>query len=354
MITNTLIIMRSGRRRRTEQWMYRNHKKKEKKELAYKMGPTSIAGRVSPSSPHIFLSLPVPPRVPVLSIPCFHADRHSDLRRFFSSCNLSFDLKEGKMLCSRSSSNWLDRLHTSKGFCIPAADHDLDHFLSSIPNPNPNTNPKSCSPPRPETWTSDAPLSQPPAEKPAAPRRRRKQQQQQQPQYAAGNKTFAGEKEQLFDLMSSALAELFIMGDRSATGILRASKKSARKQANPKACVPSASASIDGSFLAGAAAACHVPPVTSPSSADNSVAEAKNSRTKARGKRGTTGSPVESDLSTYSKTDATVIDTSSPGWKSEKLIFRKGMVWKVRDKNLWNVCRKKRKLGLVERLIDEK
>ncbi|KAG1365690.1 hypothetical protein COCNU_12G006900 [Cocos nucifera] len=257
------------------------------------------------------------------------------------------------MLCSRSSSNWLDRLHTSKGLSIPA-DLDLDQFLSSIPDPNPNSNPKSFPPPHPETRTSDAPLSQPPGEKPAATRRRRKQQPPPREESAAENKIAAGEKEQLFDLMSSALAELFIMGDRSATGILRASRRSARKQPNPKACVPSASASIDGSFLAGAPAACHVPPATSPSSADNSVAEAKKSRTKARRKRGTTGSPVESDLSTYSKTEVTVIDTSSPGWKSEKLIFRKGMVWKVRDKKLWNVCRKKRKVGLVERLIGEK
>ncbi|XP_010922571.1 uncharacterized protein [Elaeis guineensis] len=245
------------------------------------------------------------------------------------------------MLCSistsRSSSNWLDRLHTSKGFSIPA-DLDLDHFLSSNPNPDPNTN--SCFPPLPppETRPSDAWRRQPHPSPPVS---------------AAGNKT-AGGKEQIFDLMGSALAELFIMGDGSAPATLRASKKSARKQPNPKACVPSISASIGGNFLAGAPAACRVTPATSPSSAENSVAEAKKSRTKARRKRGTAGSPVESDLSTYSKTEVTVIDTSSPGWKSEKLIFRKGIVWKVRDKKLWNVCRKKRKLGLVERLISEK
>ncbi|KAG1338026.1 hypothetical protein COCNU_04G003320 [Cocos nucifera] len=243
------------------------------------------------------------------------------------------------MLCSistsRSNSNWLDRLHTSKGFSIPA-DLDLDHFLSSNPNPDPNSN--SCfPPPPPETRPSDA----------------RRKQHPSPPVSAAGNQT-AGGKEQIFGLMRSALAELFIMGDRCAPATLRSSKKSARKQTNPKACVPSVSASIGGNFLAGAPAACRVTPATSPSSAENSVAEAKKSRTKARRKRGTAGSPVESDLLTYSKAEVTVIDTSSPGWKSEKLIFRKGIVWKVRDKKLWNVCRKKRKLGLVERLIGEK
>lgn len=50
----------------------------------------------------------------------------------------------------------------------------------------------------------------------------------------------------------------------------------------------------------------------------------------------------------------TVIDTSCPGWKSEKVIFRKGIMWKVRDKKVWTLSRKKRKMGLVGRLINEK
>lgn len=123
-------------------------------------------------------------------------------------------------------------------------------------------------------------------------------------------------------------------------------KKSARKQPNPRACIPSVSDSIDG---------CREPPAASPpSSADNSVAEAKKSRTKMRRKRGTARGSTDLDLSACSRTDVTVIDTSHPGWKSEKVIYRNGIMWKVRDKKVWNLNRKKRRLGVVGRLGNDK
>ncbi|WOL04816.1 neural Wiskott-Aldrich syndrome protein isoform X1 [Canna indica] len=231
---------------------------------------------------------------------------------------------------SKSDTNWLDRLHSSRGFSVPAHLH-LDHFLS--PNPCANPNPSTTFPPPLEKEASDSPQ-----EVSTNPRRRKKHLPPPLDDVAPD------EKKQLFDLMGGVLAELFVMGGPPVVREFK--EKGARKQSNPRVCVPSVSASIDG---------CRVPLVTSPpSSADNSVAEAKKSRTKLRRKRGTAAGPVDLDLSAYSRTDVTVIDTSCSGWKSEKVIFRKGVMWKVRDKKVWTLSRKKRRLGLVGRLANEK
>lgn len=148
-------------------------------------------------------------------------------------------------------------------------------------------------------------------------------------------------KQRLFDLLGGSLAELFVMGRSPVVQALEA-KMDAPKQPNPRVCISSASSRIDG---------YRAPPVTSPaSSADNSVADA----TKSRRKRGTAGFSVDLDSSACSRTDATVIDTSCPVWKSEKLILRKGATWKVRDKKVWTLSRKKTKLGLVAKLVNEK
>ncbi|KAM0953203.1 hypothetical protein DsansV1_C02g0021561 [Dioscorea sansibarensis] len=202
------------------------------------------------------------------------------------------------------SSNWLERLHRSQG--LPITDLDLDAFLSSLPKPNPNPDPV-----RPH-----APPANPGCGKP-----------------------------KVFDLMSSVLAELFVMTGPSGT--LAEKPKSSRKQRSPKLCSRPDSASASGARDAPRAA-----PAASPSSAENSLAGVKKGRpAKPRRKRG----PASSDFGAYSRTEVTVIDTSSsPGWKSEKIIFSKGLVWKVRDKKLWNFNRKKRKLGIVDKLGGEK
>lgn len=57
------------------------------------------------------------------------------------------------------------------------------------------------------------------------------------------------------------------------------------------------------------------------------------------------------DLSAYSQTEVTVIDTSVPSWKFEKMLYRRKNVWKVGDKKgkgLMNGDRKKRKEILNE------
>ncbi|PKA60277.1 hypothetical protein AXF42_Ash008336 [Apostasia shenzhenica] len=235
------------------------------------------------------------------------------------------------MLCSipasRASSSWLNRLRASKGFPVPS-DLDLEQFLrpSSIPNPT--------SPP-PELDVAGLLSARP-------PRSRKKHPPLVDPP-APGKRIGDDEELQLFDLMRNALSDLFVMGDPRD---LAARRKGLRKQMNPRACVPSASASVD---CGASRAALETPP----SSADNSVAEAQKGRTKMR-KRGTGGQAADSDLSAYSRTEVTVIDTSSSAWKSEKALYRKGMVWKVREKKVGNFCRKKRRLGLGEKIADKK
>ncbi|MQM15837.1 hypothetical protein Taro_048789 [Colocasia esculenta] len=237
-----------------------------------------------------------------------------------------------------SAPTWLDRLRTSKGFPPHHAGLDLDHFLL-LPNPDSNTSP--------------------PLPRPADPPLRPPQQLQRHREAAAGP---GGEGKKWFDIMSSALAELFHMGDTRQLRAARAlKKKTCRKQPNPQICVVSAPASNSGSCPAGERGASGGGgglQALSPPSAENSTAGAKKwpeDRTKARRKRAHCRSAADSsDTLTYSRTEVTVIDTSSPSWKSQKIIFRKGLVWKVRDRKAWNVCRKKRKLGVAKRLASEK
>lgn len=112
------------------------------------------------------------------------------------------------------------------------------------------------------------------------------------------------------------------MGDIPSSS---AALKAARKQPNPRACAPSSSASAN----------CD--------SSDNRVAEAKRRDQKKTGRQTDGGDP-----SACGGTVVTVIDTSTSGWKSEKR-FRRG---KGERKKVWNVGRKRRKLG--EKLVVEK
>ncbi|XP_010267380.1 PREDICTED: uncharacterized protein LOC104604644 isoform X2 [Nelumbo nucifera] len=254
------------------------------------------------------------------------------------------------MLCSissgKSAPNWLDRLRSSKGF--PVADGlDLEHFL----NPNPNQTTLSSetnasyatqeigySKPHPESTSLD--------EKPVADRKKS--------MAGPGDRKNQG-KEDWFGIMGNVLAELFNMGDSGEFQKIRGfdEKRSCRKQPNPKICVFSASASVNDSFLAAAPRLESVPSM-SPPSGDNSVTEMKETvnslKPKKQGKVVSIAhdeDKLQTDLSTYSRVEVTIIDTSCPVWKSEKLLFRKGSVWKVRDKK-WksrnaSSFRKKRK-----------
>ncbi|KAL6005777.1 hypothetical protein ACLOJK_006350 [Asimina triloba] len=240
-----------------------------------------------------------------------------------------------KMLCSisagKSDSTWLDRLRTSKGF--PTQNGlDLDHFL----NPNPNL--------KPIPDQNHAAAAIPEASDKSIVDRRKKSSTSPAPSMAAEKNS-----EDWFDIMSCVLSELFNMGDASRVPALESrTKKSSRKQPNPRICALSASASVDDSCLAGV-------PAMSPSSVDNSVAEAKEPRKQGVAECVNPEDEIlqvvgaDTDLSSFSRSEVTIIDTSAPVWKSEKLIYRKGNVWKIREKkrNSWNgsASRKKRKLG---------
>jgi hypothetical protein len=58
----------------------------------------------------------------------------------------------------------------------------------------------------------------------------------------------------------------------------------------------------------------------------------------------------ERELKGYSKSEVTVIDTSCAVWKTEKVVFRRKSVWKVREKKtkLRSFGRNKRKVVVAE------
>ncbi|KAJ4956763.1 hypothetical protein NE237_013546 [Protea cynaroides] len=259
------------------------------------------------------------------------------------------------MICSvtpcKSESSWLDRLRSSKGF--PAGsdldleqflNHNSDHALSSDAHVSDVIRENNSYGPNPNS--ESAPLDT----KSVAERSK--------------NAVYSGfrkhrKKEGLFNVMSNVLADLFNMGDRCGIERIRGyvEKKSSRKQPNPKICSLSASASVDDGRLAGVRKADGIP-ATWPPSTDNSVTEVTQNGDRLKpAKRGKSASLTtvedksQTDLSS-SCVEVTIIDTSSSVWKSGKLIFRKGNVWKVREKK-WisgnlNACRRKRKASVSD------
>lgn len=121
------------------------------------------------------------------------------------------------------------------------------------------------------------------------------------------------------------------MGEEKPDDFTRG-KKSYRKQPNPRVC-----AVVE----------------TVPSSRENSCAEVKERSEKVRAARGENVDVVEEeedccgDLLGFSRTEVTVIDSSCASWKSEKLLFRRKSVWRVREKRsrLGGVGAKKKRKG---------
>ncbi|GMP25017.1 hypothetical protein CsSME_00002076 [Camellia sinensis var. sinensis] len=219
-----------------------------------------------------------------------------------------------------SSKKWLDRLRLSKGF--PAGnDLDLEQFLN-YHNPEPELNS----------------ISVDPSEKPVLDRSNQTAETPRQ----------NGDKE-WFGLMSNVLAELFNMGDPNDSSRIH-SKKSSRKQPNPRICLVSTPSNVDSENDA------------LRSSGDNSCAEVKQTSddhpSRLRKEENVENVDVDfgeddkfhADLSAFSRTDVTVIDTSVPLWKCEKLLFRRKNVWRVREKKSKSTAigMKKRKANLLE------
>lgn len=188
------------------------------------------------------------------------------------------------MLCRKSSSSWLDRLRTAKGFPDDSVT-DLEKFLQ-----NPNSPTPEIPDPKPNSVSiCDATQN---------------------------------EDKQLFNIMSNVLNELFNFGDKCSNSTKF--KKSARKQTNPRICSFSNNGGHDNNNAAPGKAALLR------SGDSNSGVEG----VKELDKWETEGEGVARDgnLVGFSRTEVTVIDTSYESWKFEKLLYRKKNVWKVRDK----------------------
>ncbi|KAK9145965.1 hypothetical protein Sjap_005868 [Stephania japonica] len=169
------------------------------------------------------------------------------------------------MSCStsttKSTTNWLDRLRSSKGFPPLNDDADLEDFLSRNPNSDPHSTPQNTD----QNQVTDRPKQHDPDE----------------------NRT---KRDDWFDIMSSALAELFVMGESRRSGC-RETRSSRKKRQNPRLCaIPaSATASVDDFLLNGAnrvgEGGSDGVAALSPSSADNSVAGAKTKKRSGGGDR---------------------------------------------------------------------
>ncbi|KAF3338796.1 hypothetical protein FCM35_KLT16267 [Carex littledalei] len=188
------------------------------------------------------------------------------------------------MLCSlpkaKPSSTWLDRLHTLKGF--------NDSTPPSNPNPNPNPNPDS--------------------------------------QIISPNS----------DAMTTILADLFVMDPlhSNPTSNFNA-KRGLRKQPTPKICI------LKNIITSADEADLTIKAIKK----NHRVKEKKKKKKKKKKgkKRIEAGSGLKMGSGTKGRTEATVIDTSTPGWKSAKILIRKGSNWKIRDKKQLNAGLNKRK-----------
>ncbi|KAL6581596.1 hypothetical protein OROMI_007519 [Orobanche minor] len=201
------------------------------------------------------------------------------------------------MVCSvstgKSSSSWLDRLRTAKGFADDGPT-DLENFLQNPPN---SLNPEMLDPtPIPASICDPT----------------------------------RNEDKQLFNIMSNVLNELFNFGDNRSNSTKLT--KSARKQKYPRI----SAASVNGIPERENAAAEKVTLLRSCDSERVKVLDTCENE-------GRDGSLVG-----FSRTDVTIIDTSYESWKFEKFLYRKKNVWKVRDKKVKSesmMSKKKRKVG---------
>ncbi|KAB5531586.1 hypothetical protein DKX38_018256 [Salix brachista] len=243
------------------------------------------------------------------------------------------------MLCSvqtsKSSSNWLDRLWSNRGF---NNNNDDD---PPVPNPSssPTTNASnSVINSNSESTHSDS-------------------DQIKVTSTTATETTrdiSSSDNKDLFLIMNNVLSDLFNMGCVSdpveeSSRLSRKKEKVPRKQTKPKFCFISGNNSgidslncvrKDQNFLA----------------ATGSLNSDKNSNNVDCGvdddddeedvdeEKGF-GVSGDKELKGYSRSEVTVIDTSCQVWKFDKLVFRKKNVWKVRDKKekSWVFGGKKRK-----------
>ncbi|KAL0692277.1 hypothetical protein Bca4012_059457 [Brassica carinata] len=184
-------------------------------------------------------------------------------------------------------STWLDRLRLSKGLSTTEDDEDasgnplsLDDFLRRDHRTDTDSPPSAPTPSDPELTDS-----------PSDPNR--------------------GE---WYGVMSDVLSELFNYSGSSRSTTVPG-KKLPRKQSNPKHC------------------SVETPPPPPPF---RGFATEKKRMRRSVEEEDDVGveeeEEGEKDLVGFSRSEVTVIDTSFKIWKTEKLVFRRRNVWKVRDK----------------------
>ncbi|XP_039025303.1 uncharacterized protein LOC120158554 isoform X2 [Hibiscus syriacus] len=246
------------------------------------------------------------------------------------------------MLCSiptaKSGSNWLDRLRSIKGF--PAADNlDLDHFLS---NPNPPASPLINASDSPDsnaesTHSNDKQLQNP--NPPPPP-----------PEVTSAEPS--GDKK-WFGIMTNVLSELFNMGEQAPTSRF-SKKKSSRKQTNPRICIfntPDVNSTEERKSSSDNVRKDKDVLVSTRSLSSREEAKreseqrSQNNNVEGEEEEGEDKGEAERELVGYSRSEATVIDTSCKEWKADKLIFKRKNIWKVKDKKGKSraIGRKKRK-----------
>ncbi|XP_010519570.1 PREDICTED: uncharacterized protein LOC104798986 [Tarenaya hassleriana] len=231
------------------------------------------------------------------------------------------------MLCSvsgdkPSGSTWLDRLRSSRGLS-GANDDDageahlsLDHFLRRNYRRelagDPPMNVASDDPPSAPT-PSNRELTESPREE---------------------DEKYGGDGE-WYGVMSDVLSELFNFGGATPSSTI-SRKKFRRKQPNPRHCPVEAPNNLavmnlgDSNILPGVREFA----TTSLNSDNKKPAPEKRERRRriVEPEEVEEEEKGERDLVGYSRSEVTVIDTSFEIWKSEKLVFRRKSVWKVRDK----------------------
>nr|XP_023910896.1 ubiquitin carboxyl-terminal hydrolase 36 [Quercus suber] len=235
------------------------------------------------------------------------------------------------MLCSvppgKSGSNWLDRLRSNKGFPTTSDDdqNNLDHFLlNHYPNPNPNPNPT-------ESTRSDSGSTQ--SDHDRLHRNSTHHQQQQQQQH-----------KQMYSLMSNVLSELFFMDGADDDDHIQSSKlsrkKFPRKQTNPKFLTSTTTTTTtpDNNNNNNTSPQYVTTPATASFDSNNSLKEVKENNVEEeeeeeekKMKLKNNKKKEKRELVGYSRSEVTVIDTSFGVWKSEKVVYRRKNVWKVRN-----------------------
>ncbi|CAI9086983.1 OLC1v1020931C1 [Oldenlandia corymbosa var. corymbosa] len=227
------------------------------------------------------------------------------------------------MLCSvpgssgKSTSGWLSRLRSSKGF-PPDTDLNLDQFLTK------HHKHKDAQDDLFSVSSNAAVPSQP---EPSSSRRNP----------AAGMPIPSQNQHAMCNIVSNVLAELFVMEGSDAVPKLKCS----RKQPNPRFCGSLNSPAFSCINNNDAAALSTDHPAAKIHSASASpvsneglvkFVENLNSGEEDYEDEEAKGKGKSFNLSGFSRTEVTVIDTSVASWKFEKMLFRKKNVWKVRDK----------------------